>query len=164
MMTKKQMRLTRSEVPVQQTWDLGDLFPSDASWNKALKTVQTDISKSTKYKGLLNTNSDTLLACLTTMGTFQQHVVKVANYAMLKANADGTDSSNQSDFTKVQAVLAGINADLAFVESELLTIPTETIEQFLQENKKLKTYEKMRSEEHTSELQSRGHLVCRLLL
>ena len=40
MMTKKQMRLTRSEVPVQQTWDLGDLFPSDAAWNKALKTVQ----------------------------------------------------------------------------------------------------------------------------
>src|SRR5690625_6795380 len=25
-------------------------------------------------------------------------------------------------------------------------------------------YEKLRSEEHTSELQSRGHLVCRLLL
>src|SRR5690625_6910573 len=30
-------------------------------------------------------------------------------------------------------------------------------------NKKLATSE-MRSEEHTSELQSRGHLVCRLLL
>src|SRR5690625_6697185 len=26
------------------------------------------------------------------------------------------------------------------------------------------TYERYRSEEHTSELQSRGHLVCRLLL
>src|SRR5690625_5992385 len=28
----------------------------------------------------------------------------------------------------------------------------------------IKTFNKMRSEEHTSELQSRGHLVCRLLL
>src|SRR5690625_6380505 len=28
----------------------------------------------------------------------------------------------------------------------------------------LKTLNRMRSEEHTSELQSRGHLVCRLLL
>src|SRR5690625_6293214 len=28
----------------------------------------------------------------------------------------------------------------------------------------LETYEQVRSEEHTSELQSRGHLVCRLLL
>lgn len=143
MMTKKQNRLTRSEVPVQQTWDLSDLFRSDDAWNEALTAVQTDITNITKYKGSLHTSSDTLLACLTTMSTFQQHVVKVANYAMLKANADGTDASNQSDFAKVQAVLAGINADLAFVESELLTIPSETIEQFLQENKKLKTYEKM---------------------
>src|SRR5690625_6635978 len=31
-------------------------------------------------------------------------------------------------------------------------------------NNKLESYHDHRSEEHTSELQSRGHLVCRLLL
>src|SRR5690625_3399213 len=39
--------------------------------------------------------------------------------------------------------------------------PTEFIEEYLEEDN---TIVKKRSEEHTSELQSRGHLVCRLLL
>src|SRR5690625_7028576 len=34
----------------------------------------------------------------------------------------------------------------------------------LEELKKMNEQSEMRSEEHTSELQSRGHLVCRLLL
>lgn len=142
-MTDKQSRLKRSEVPIQQTWDLTDLFTSEEAWHKALIDVQTEVSKVTQFKGQLGTSSDTLLECLTTMSTFHQQVVKVSNYALLKANADGTDSHNQSDFSKVQTALATINTELAFVDSELLQIPTETIEQFLRENKALRMYEKM---------------------
>src|SRR5690625_5866690 len=40
----------------------------------------------------------------------------------------------------------------------------ETAEQVVQDIKRLRPTTATRSEEHTSELQSRGHLVCRLLL
>src|SRR5207253_5610430 len=43
--------------------------------------------------------------------------------------------------------------------------PGYWVEQLLHDNAKARqALQKIRSEEHTSELQSRGHLVCRLLL
>src|SRR5690625_1762029 len=54
---------------------------------------------------------------------------------------------NEREQEEVASALEGTNADLAETYLELDSI-----------NRRL------RSEEHTSELQSRGHLVCRLLL
>src|SRR5690625_5493249 len=75
----------------------------------------------------------------------------------------------------VQAALAGVTSDLgnrrsAFktrqaIQAERLQLPlfpTTTIGSFPQTDDIRRT--RRRSEEHTSELQSRGHLVCRLLL
>src|SRR5699024_6298458 len=136
-------RLTRSNVPNEQTWDLTDLFISDEAWNKALSAIEANITKVTKFKGQLAKSSETLLECLTTFYDHEQQVIRVATYAMLKSQADGTDPNNQRDFSRVQAVIAKINAELSFFESELLTIPSDIIQQFLQENASLKTYEKM---------------------
>src|SRR5207244_8455243 len=43
-------------------------------------------------------------------------------------------------------------------------VPTEGHTPVLLENRALQPFDKARSEEHTSELQSPDHLVCRLLL
>src|SRR5690625_5585030 len=65
------------------------------------------------------------------------------------------------------------SSDLAFIETDMTDgligqemkesnqSEDEVIEKFLNEKK---PFMAIRSEEHTSELQSRGHLVCRLLL
>ena len=37
--------LTRSEIPVEQTWDLNDLFETEAAWESELKAIQNDVSK-----------------------------------------------------------------------------------------------------------------------
>src|SRR5690625_1957720 len=47
---------------------------------------------------------------------------------------------------------------------ELITLNNEKREALNEENSRYYDDMLMRSEEHTSELQSRGHLVCRLLL
>src|SRR5690625_1753692 len=133
-------RLKRSEVPVEQTWDLSDLFTSHNKWENELQSIQNDVQEVTKFRGKLGEDAETLLNCLTTLADFQKRVIRVATYASLRSNADGSDPENQRDSAKVASALASIGAKLSFIESEL------------------------RSEEHTSELQSRGHLVCRLLL
>src|SRR5699024_9090070 len=58
-------------------------------------------------------------------------------------NADGSDPENQRDSAKVASALASIGAKLSFIESELLTISSDTLKQFVSENAKLRTYEKM---------------------
>ncbi|HLR73950.1 MAG TPA: oligoendopeptidase F, partial [Virgibacillus sp.] len=136
-------RLKRSDVPTEQTWDLTDLFTSHEKWEKELQAIQDDVHQVTQYKGKLGTDANTLLQCLTAQEEFQKRVIRVATYANLRSSADGADPDNQRDSAKVAAALAQISASLSFIESELLTISKETLQNFMSENPKLKTYQKM---------------------
>ena len=136
-------RLTRAEVPEEQTWDLTDLFPSQQDWENELSSVQVDIKNITLYKGKLASNAVTLLKALQTIDAFEKRLIKIGTYVSLKLNADGSDPNNQRDAAKVSTALAKMSAELSFVESELLSLSAETIKQFLNEDSDLQTYEKM---------------------
>lgn len=143
MTTTTNQRWKRSEVPTEQTWDLTDLFPTTKDWEKELTSIQTDVAEVTQYKGQLRSNATALLNCLHTADNFEKRIIRVATYASLRANADGSDPDNQKDSAKVSSALANIGAKLTFIESELLTLAPETIDQFIQEQTGLKTYQKM---------------------
>src|SRR5699024_527228 len=100
----------------------------------------------TQYKGKLGTDANTLLQCLSALEAFQKRVIRVATYANLRSSADGSDSNNQRDSAKVASALAQINAKLSFVESELLALSSETLQNFTTQNPKLETYQKILSD------------------
>ncbi|MFC4559174.1 oligoendopeptidase F [Virgibacillus kekensis] len=142
-MTTNSKRLTRAEVPVEQRWDLHDLFASDDEWEKELTAIQANVSDVTQYKGRLNTNPETLLNCLVALENYEQRLVRVSTYASLKGAADGSDPKNQGDMARVSSALAAIGAKLSFVEAELLNMSQNTIEYFLETEPLLETYQKM---------------------
>jgi len=135
-------RLLRSEVPVEQTWDLTDLFPNDEAWEEALKGLKNHADKVISFKGKLSESADTLYEALSALQDYQKKVIPVSTYASLKANADGTDPENQGDAARVASTMAQIGAKLSFFESELLTISADVIKGFLSEKEELKTFEK----------------------
>ncbi|GGJ69539.1 oligoendopeptidase F [Virgibacillus salexigens] len=136
-------RPKRSEVPMELTWDLYDLFPTYQAWETELEAIQQDVHKVTRFKGNLGENAETLDHCLTTFEDFQKRVIRVAVYANLRSNADGTNPINQRDSSRVAKAIALINTELAFIESELLDLPAHTIDLFLQEQRSLQPYLKM---------------------
>lgn len=136
-------RLKRSDVPTEQTWDLTDLFTTHAEWENELQKVQEDVDEVTQYKGQLASNADTLLECLTARDNFQKRIIKVATYANLRSSADGSDPDNQRDSARVAGALAQISAKLSFIQSELLTLSRETLDQFMEDNAQLNIYKKM---------------------
>ncbi|WP_430787773.1 oligoendopeptidase F [Virgibacillus flavescens] len=142
-MNTKTRRLKRNEVPKENTWDLTDLFASRKDWETALREVQQEIINVTQYKGQLAASASVLSECLAALEDYEKKIIRVATYASLRANADGSDSEYQSDAARVSAVLAQIGAKLSFVESELLTLSTDTIQQFLDEKAELQPYKKM---------------------
>ncbi|MGA9225740.1 MAG: oligoendopeptidase F, partial [Mesobacillus sp.] len=54
-------RLVRSEVPVESTWNLDDLYVSDKAWEAALEDIQAEITKFAGFKGTLHTGPKALL-------------------------------------------------------------------------------------------------------
>ncbi|MBP1968998.1 oligoendopeptidase F [Virgibacillus natechei] len=141
-MTTKTRRLNREEVPDEQKWNLNDLFKSDEEWEKELNAIQEAVSEVTQYKGELGSSAQNLLNGLSAQEQLQIRITRVATYATLKSSADGTDPDNQRDTAKVSSALASISAKLSFVQSELLRLSDEAIDQFLQEEPKLKTFQK----------------------
>src|SRR5690625_4502309 len=92
--------------------------------------------------------------------------------ALAHAELDkGLNQDIANDLIKIQHELFDLGGDLASVvekrpdkmDSEMITYLEEQIDRYTEEAPDLEKFI-LRSEEHTSELQSRGHLVCRLLL
>lgn len=137
------MSKLRSEVPVEETWNLTDLFPTTEAWEEAITKVQTSADALLSYKGTIVESADNLYKCLTDYEQVQLQMIRVSTYASLLINGDGSDPMNQSNAAKVSAVFAAIGAKLSFIESELLTCSKETIEQYLDEKKELQSFKKM---------------------
>lgn len=126
-----QKRLTRAEVPVAQTWNLADIFPTDEAWEKELVAVGNDIDTVTQYKGKLGEGAPVLLACLNALEKLQERFFKVASYASLNQSADGTSAANQAMAARAMALGAKLQAETSFIRSEILGLPAGTVERYL---------------------------------
>ncbi|WP_156643724.1 oligoendopeptidase F [Lentibacillus sp. JNUCC-1] len=136
-------RLTRDQVPVEHTWDLTDLFQTHTDWEKELEALQKDVTTVTQFKGKLGESAQTLLEALQALEAYQKRLIRVGTYANLISSADGSDSENQAAAAKVGAAMAQISAKLSFFNSELLTVPADTLETYIKEKPELDTYKKM---------------------
>lgn len=124
-------RLSRAEVPVEQTWNLDDLFASDADWEAEHDAVDTARSGVSQYQGRLGEDAATLLACLNAVEALQQRFVRVVTFAHLRNAQDGTNPQSQSAMARVAALEARLSASIAFVDSEILQLADGVLEQYL---------------------------------
>lgn len=135
-------RFHRSEVPVELTWELKDLFATDEEWEKELEVIQKDLSKVTQYKGKLSEGSKMLLACLNERESLLIRAIRVSTYASLRQSADGTDPVNQANSSRVAAALSKVSANLSFIRTEILSLADGVIERYIGEEDELQTFQK----------------------
>jgi oligoendopeptidase F len=141
-MGNQKNRTNREDVPEKQTWDLSDIFPSREDWERELKAVQEDVESVTQYKKRLNENSKVLLQCLEAKEELLKRFTLVASYASLKQTVDHTDTTSQKDAARAEEAGSRINASLAFVETEIIALPKDTLENFLDEEEDLQSFKK----------------------
>ncbi|EEL31635.1 oligoendopeptidase F [Bacillus toyonensis] len=135
-------RLIRAEVPTELTWNLSDLYKSDAEWHAALNVLENDIQKLDALKGHLHTSSTTLLNCLLIEEELLMKLTKLSSYANLKESADRTDPVIQANSSKVSALGTKVHTALSFIHNEILSFEEGTIEKYLIEEIKLNPFRK----------------------
>src|SRR3954470_6329944 len=106
--------LTRAEVPVEATWNLDDLFPSQQAWSAELDAVAAAVETVTRHKGRLGTGAATLMACLDARDALLARVHRVIAHAHLRQAADGSNAECQATMARAATVHAQISAALAF--------------------------------------------------
>jgi oligoendopeptidase F len=135
-------RLTRAKIPDSLTWNLNDLFSSEAAWLKELEEIENNINEISIHKGKLHNGSKSLLECLCAQEQLSMKMVIAATFASLKQSADGTDPDNQANTAKMSTLRTKMVAALSFINSEILALEEGTIERYLQEEPKLVAFKK----------------------
>ncbi|MDQ2832038.1 MAG: oligoendopeptidase F, partial [Chloroflexota bacterium] len=56
--------VTREQAPVEQTWNLGDIYATPEDWTADARRLDEDIATVSLYQGRLGEGAATVLACL----------------------------------------------------------------------------------------------------
>lgn len=130
----------RSQIEAKYTWNLADIYASDAEWTKAKDEMLSRIPSLESYKGKLSSSSNTLLEYLNAYFDFNKLYSRVYSYASMKSDEDLGNTGYQSMMQILRQNEPVMSAAISFVEPELLTAGKEKIDGFIKENKGLAIY------------------------
>lgn len=136
----------RSEIPVESTWKLEDIFETDELWQEEFKKLQEDIPKVENYQGKLAESADNLYDLLQLQDEISERLGKLYAYAHMRYDQDTTNSFYQGLNAQAENILTQASSAMSYVVPEILTMDEEKIDSFLEEKKELQLYKKVLDE------------------
>lgn len=151
--TSAQMQ-ERSEVPAGQQWRLADLYPSDQAWRQAKDELAGRLDEILQYRGKLTDSARQLLACLKLNSDVSKTFGRLHGYAHMKSDQDTRDAAYLAMKQEIEQLVTEYNTKASFMEPEIVTLETETVEQWIAAEPDLKVYrmylfDVLRSKPHT---------------
>ncbi len=131
---------SRSEIKVEDTWKLEDIFASDDAWEKEFEEVKALIPQMEKFKGKLGESAQTLYDALQEQDELTMRVSKLYTYAHMRYDQDTTNSFYQGLNDRIKTLYTQIASALSYVTPEILSIEESKIKQYMTEHKELKLY------------------------
>lgn len=130
----------RSEVAIEDTWDLKPIFENDDLWSEEYDNIVTCLEGSAKYKGKLTSSAELLLEGLKFRDDIIHRFELIYVYAHLNFDVDTTNPTYQAMNSKVQGLGAKLDASLAFYDTEILEADESVVRGYLESNEALGLY------------------------
>lgn len=130
----------RSEVAVENTWALEDLFASDSLWYEQLEKLKTQKEKLLTFKGKLGSSGKTLLEFYQLVEEELRILDDLLNYSSRKHDQDTKNSTYQAMDGAMMTAYVEVSEALSFETPELISISDEKMEEFFHEEKELELY------------------------
>ena len=131
----------RSEVPVENTWNLENIFATDDLWEQERKALAEDGDKISAFQGKLEESADTLYKMFKLQDELSERIGKLYTYAHMRYDQDTTNGHYQALQSKAELLITQISSKMSYIVPELLAIDESRIQSFLKENDELKVYE-----------------------
>ena len=104
----------REEIPVEDTWNVADMYASDEAWEAEFATLEQDREILSSYAGRLGESGETLCAYLTHNEKVEEKISLLANYCMRKGDEDTRNATYQAMTGKFMICLVGLSAACSF--------------------------------------------------
>jgi oligoendopeptidase F len=139
--TKVKTLATRSEIAVEDTWRLEDIFVTDEVWEKEFQEVKALIPNMKNYEGKLGESADTLYEAFQKQDHLLERISKLYTYAHMRYDQDTTNSLYQGYDDRIKNLYSQAASGLAYIVPEILSIDESKIKAFLNEKEELRLYE-----------------------
>jgi len=130
----------RNDIDAKFKWDLTHLYPSDEAWKISLENQMPKVDELVSYRGKLATNAKTLFTFLEKQSDLYKEMSRLYSYASMKADEDTGNGFYQGMNQEISQKFSTAGSKMSFVSPELAAIPKETIDKFMKQQPKLKTY------------------------
>ncbi|MDE8564614.1 oligoendopeptidase F [Anoxybacillus rupiensis] len=131
----------RNEIPIEETWRLEDIFPSDEAWEQEFQEVKKMLPKLADYQGRLGESADVFYEALQYQDHLSLRLDKLYTYAHMRYDQDTTNSFYQSLNDRIKGLYSEASSAMAFIVPEILAIDEAKVKSFLKEKEELKLYE-----------------------
>ena len=130
----------RSEIPVEDTWAIEDLYATDEAWDQELATLSEDEKVLTSFAGHLAESAEKIYAYMEKTEAVNAKAELLANYCMRRADVDTRDATYQAMVGKFMGVIVGLSAATSFETPEIMAISDEILDGFYADFPKLERY------------------------
>lgn len=134
--------MKRSEQNPAFQWDLTPMYPNDAAWETAMQQVEASLGTLAAIPGTLGRSKQDFKAGLDAVVAVMQKLETPSIYAFLKKTADGSETKSQEMSARAQSLGVKVEAALAFLNPEILSIPADTLSAWMADDE-LATYRHM---------------------
>ena len=123
-------------------WNLTDIFKSIEDFENTIKQLQKNLETVKTYQGELAKSSENLYNCYNAYEKALENYEKIYAYGMLKFHLNMADSGNIKLYKRCEAIGTEFEKTLSFMTPEITEIDTNKLLKFIEENEKLKRYER----------------------
>ncbi len=138
----------RSEIPVEYTWNLADMYPTVEDWEAEIAAIQKMTDELARMEGKLTSSADALFDGLELSARMEQKLDLAYNYASRLSDEDTKNAKHQAMLQRLAAIVAEIAGRLAFWDPEILALDNAVLEQYYAEKPALSLYRR-----HIEEIQ-----------
>ncbi|MBQ6236116.1 MAG: oligoendopeptidase F [Clostridia bacterium] len=121
----------RKDMDPNFQWDFTHMYASDEAWEAELSAITAELPKIAAIEGTLGNSRESFKAGVDTVYSLMQRLEKAYIYAMLHKSADGSDPKHQEMDGKATSAFVQFSTMMAFMDPEILSIPEETLNEFL---------------------------------
>jgi oligoendopeptidase F len=135
--------LERDSIESKYKWNLKDIYTSDVEWENDFSNAEKMSDGLGKFKNTLSNSSDDLLNCIKYDEKIGITLDRLHLYAMLSKDLDLNNETYQAMYDRLMNLASKISAASAFIKPEILEMPEDKLNKFINENDELHIYRQL---------------------
>jgi len=139
-LAQKPSTLIRDSIPDKYKWDFSQIYTDWNAWEADYVKIQSVMQEYAALKGTLSTGPETIFRAFALSDSLGMLAYKVYRYPGLMNAVDSRNNAVKGKLQQVQILFAQFGIATSWFNPELLEIPWETMETWLNDTPALKPY------------------------